>query len=227
MAKTRAAKTSSPSGHPRAPRVAPVQGSITEPSQPLAVPPSVKGAPLSSPLRRYEMRIPPTTLGASSSQVAKSGCHSTSIPEIAIMIAYDAEPGAPTGPEHPKIPQPECLDEPQPVELPTDIRAPAPIVPSIGPMPKVAPFAPPAAPGTLPVAPATSKPRHPSKSSIAIFSSDFRGLCHTLQTLTTTQSILTQQMTAIRAHQDQIIATQTQHTVIPRQIQQHLGILAS
>ncbi|RVW33549.1 hypothetical protein CK203_095934 [Vitis vinifera] len=33
-------------------------------------------------------------------------------------------------------------------------------------------------------------------------------------------------MEAIRAHQDQLIATQTQHTAILRQIQQHLGILS-
>ncbi|RVW83168.1 hypothetical protein CK203_044906 [Vitis vinifera] len=31
-------------------------------------------------------------------------------------------------------------------------------------------------------------------------------------------------MTALRAHQEQIIATQTQHTSILRQIQHHLGI---
>ena len=34
-------------------------------------------------------------------------------------------------------------------------------------------------------------------------------------------------MTALRAHQEQIIATQTQHTAIPRQIQHHLGILST
>ncbi|XP_034680265.1 merozoite surface protein CMZ-8-like [Vitis riparia] len=56
------------------------------------------------------------------------------------------------------------------------MRTPAPIVPSTGPMPEVAPFAPPATPGTPPV--------------------------------------------------EQIIATQTQHTAILRQIQQHLGILS-
>ena len=33
-------------------------------------------------------------------------------------------------------------------------------------------------------------------------------------------------MAAIRAHQDQIITAQTQHTAIFRQIQQHLGILS-
>ena len=32
-------------------------------------------------------------------------------------------------------------------------------------------------------------------------------------------------MAAVRVHQDQLIATQTQHTTILRQIQQHLGIL--
>ncbi|RVW22907.1 hypothetical protein CK203_038032 [Vitis vinifera] len=84
------------------------------------------------------------------------------------MIAYDAEPGAPVGPEHPEIPHPEHLDEPQPVELPADLRAPAPTVPSTGPMPEVASSTPLATPGTLPVAPATSEPPHPSESSIAI-----------------------------------------------------------
>ena len=34
-------------------------------------------------------------------------------------------------------------------------------------------------------------------------------------------------MTALRAHQDQIIATQTQHTAILRQIQYYLGILST
>ena len=33
-------------------------------------------------------------------------------------------------------------------------------------------------------------------------------------------------MAFVRAHQDQLIATQTQHTAILRQIQQHLGILS-
>ena len=34
-------------------------------------------------------------------------------------------------------------------------------------------------------------------------------------------------MIALRAHQEQIIATQTQHTAILRQIQHHLGILST
>ena len=89
---------------------------------------------------------------------------------------------------------------------------------------EVASFAPPATPGTPPVVP-VSKP-HLSESSVAISISEFRGLCHTLQALTATKSVLAQQMAAICAHQDQFIATQTQHTAILRQIQQHLGILS-
>ncbi|KAL6348740.1 hypothetical protein AAG906_029768 [Vitis piasezkii] len=167
MAKTRGAKTPSPSTRTRASRVSPVQDSMTEPSQPPVVPPSVEGAP----------------------------------PD---MTSYDAQPGALAGPEHQEIPQPEHPEEPQPVEIPTDMRAPTLAIPSIGPMPEVASSAPPATPGTLPVVPAASEP-HPSESSIAISISKFRGLCHTLQTLTATQSVLAQ--TAIRAHRDQLIAT--------------------
>ncbi|RVW57857.1 hypothetical protein CK203_115853 [Vitis vinifera] len=69
-------------------------------------------------------------------------------------------------------------------------------------------------------APPSSEPR------IAISISEYRGLCHTLQALTTSQSILTQQMTALRAHQEQIIHSD-QHTAILRQIQHHLGILST
>ncbi|RVW66648.1 hypothetical protein CK203_063605 [Vitis vinifera] len=34
-------------------------------------------------------------------------------------------------------------------------------------------------------------------------------------------------MTALRAHQEQIITTQAQHTTILRQIQHHLGIISA
>ena len=84
--------------------------------------------------------------------------------------------------------------------------------------------APPTTLGTPPVVPATSAPP-PPESTITISASEFKGLCHTLQTLSTTQGVLFQQMLVIRAHQDQLIATQTQHTAILRQLQQHLGIL--
>ncbi|WJZ95353.1 hypothetical protein VitviT2T_014129 [Vitis vinifera] len=96
------------------------------------------------------------------------------------MIAYDAELGAPSGPEHPEIPHPEHLEEPKPVEILANMRAPAPVVPSTGPMPEIAPSAPPATPGTQPVIPSTLEPPPPSESRIAISISEFRGLCHTL-----------------------------------------------
>ena len=76
MAKTRGAMTPSPSCRQRAPRVVHVQDSMTEPSQPLVVPPSVEGSPSSPSLRRYETRRPPTTLGASSSRPKKSASRS-------------------------------------------------------------------------------------------------------------------------------------------------------
>ena len=92
MAKTRGAKTSSPSSRPRAPREAPVQGSMIEPSQPLAIPPSVEGAPLNSPSRQYEMRRPPTTPGASSFHAKKS---SSRPPKKKARVSAPLEPSEP------------------------------------------------------------------------------------------------------------------------------------
>ena len=128
------------------------------------------------------------------------------------MMAYVSQPGAPARPEHPEIAQP---NEPQQAEIPTRIIAPTSVVPSTGLTPEVTSSALPTTLGTPPVVPATSAP-HPSKSSITISISEFRGLCHTMQTLTATQNILAQQMAVVRAHQDQLIATQTQHSAILR-----------
>ncbi|WKA12883.1 hypothetical protein VitviT2T_030229 [Vitis vinifera] len=75
MAKTRGAKSSSPSSRLRAPRETLVQGSIPEPPRPPIVPPPVEDAPLSPPSRCYETRRPPTTPRVSSSQAKKSGSH--------------------------------------------------------------------------------------------------------------------------------------------------------
>ena len=108
------------------------------------------------------------------------------------MTAYGAEPRAPIGPEHPEIPHPEHPEEPQPVQIPVDMRAPAPTVPSTEPIPEVAPSAPAATPRTPLVIPPISEPSPSSEPRIAISISEYRGLCHTLQALTTSQSILTQ-----------------------------------
>ncbi|RVW85823.1 hypothetical protein CK203_055404 [Vitis vinifera] len=83
-----------------------------------------------------------------------------------------------------------------------------------------------ATPRTPPVIPPILEPSPSSEPRIAIPIIEYRGLCHTFQALATSQSILTQQITTLSAHQEQIIATQTQHTAILRQIQHHLGIIS-
>ncbi|KAL6319843.1 hypothetical protein AAG906_036911 [Vitis piasezkii] len=89
-------------------------------------------------------------------------------------------------------------------KTPADTRAPAPAVPSADPT----------TPQPSPVFSATSQPSSSAEPRTTISISEYRALCHTLQTLTTSQSILTQEMAALR----------TQHTAILRQIQSHLGI---
>ena len=94
MAKTRGAKSSSPSSRPRAPREAP------EPPQPLVVPSSVEGEPLSSPLRRYERRRPRTTPEASSSRAKKSGSRP---PKKKARVLVPLEALEPQSPQPPAI----------------------------------------------------------------------------------------------------------------------------
>ena len=77
-----------------------------------------------------------------------------------------------------------------------------------------------------PVTPASLQPSSSAEPRMAIPISEYRELCRSLQILTASQSILTQQITALSAHQAHIIATQTQHTAILRQIQHHLGIIS-
>ncbi|RVW87091.1 hypothetical protein CK203_048333 [Vitis vinifera] len=70
----------------------------------------------------------------------------------------------------------------------------------------------------LPPPPPSSEP------TVTISLTQFRGLERSLQTLSTAQDSIIHQMATIRAHQDQIIATQAQHTTILHQIQQHLSM---
>eukprot|EP00261_Vitis_vinifera_P023840 XP_010655947.1 PREDICTED: proteoglycan 4-like [Vitis vinifera] len=229
MARTRGAKSLSPSSRKKAATKTPVQGSTSEPPRPLRVPPPVQDAPMSPPVRRYQTRAsshPPKKkakilehLGYPSKpqHERKHICREIFIlDKWTSMTAYSVEPRAPTGVEHPDIPHPEQPEEPQPIETPTNTRAPAPAVPSTEPIPEVAPSASPATPRPHPVIPATLEPSSSFELRTTISISEYRALCHTLQALTTSQSILTQEMTALRAHQEQIIATQTQHTAILR-----------
>nr|CAN62649.1 hypothetical protein VITISV_008281 [Vitis vinifera] len=106
-------------------------------------------------------------------------------------------------------------------KLPTLVVAPT------EPIPEVAPSAPQATPQTLPVIPPILEPSPSAEPRIAIPIIEYRGLYHTFQALATSRSILTQQITALRAYQEQIITTQAQHTAILRQIQHHLGIISA
>ena len=76
-------------------------------------------------------------------------------------------------------------------EIPTEIIPPTLTVPSTVPTTEATSSAPSTTPETPPVVPATSAPP-PSQSTITISTSEFRGLCHTLQTLSITQSVLAQ-----------------------------------
>ena len=110
------------------------------------------------------------------------------------LTSYVAPPGAPDMLAPPELPQDEQQPQAQQVqqgEIPTEIIPPTLTAPSTVPTPEATSSAPPTTPGTLPVVPAISTP-YPSKSSITISISEFRGLCHTLQTLSTTQSVLAQ-----------------------------------
>ncbi|RVW20376.1 hypothetical protein CK203_114139 [Vitis vinifera] len=71
---------------------------MTEPSQPLVVPPSIEGAPPSPPLRRYETRRPPTTPGVSSSHPKKSASRP---PKKKARISAPVEPLEPSSEPHP------------------------------------------------------------------------------------------------------------------------------
>ena len=109
--------------------------------------------------------------------------------------------------------------ESEPMPSPPPVRKsppPAPTVASTEFIPEVPPSGPQATPQTPPVIPPISEPCPSTEPRIAIPIIEYRRLCHTFQALATSQSILTQQMTVLRAHQEQIIATQTQHTAILR-----------
>ncbi|XP_034694076.1 lysine-rich arabinogalactan protein 19-like [Vitis riparia] len=178
MAKTRGAHVMSLSASNPRPRASPVRDSTSKAPQAFATPPSEGKVP-SSPLhRRYEMRRPPTTPKL------------FTLDKWNHLTAYVAPLRAPDMPAPPKLPEDEQPPQAQQVEIPTEIIPPAPVAPSTMPTPEATSFAPPTMPQAPPVVPATSAPP-PSKSFITISSSEFRGLCHTLQTLSTTQSVLT------------------------------------
>nr|CAN68121.1 hypothetical protein VITISV_028328 [Vitis vinifera] len=126
------------------------------------------------------------------------------------MTAYRAE--------HPELPQPQRSEDPKPAEMPAARRA------STEPIHESIPSAFHATHSTPPVIPTASEPSTSAEPRMTIPILEYRDLCHTLQTLTATQSTLAQEMSAIRSQQEQILTTQTQHTAILRQLQHHLGL---
>ena len=103
------------------------------------------------------------------------------------MTSYGgADQGAPAGPE-----QPEELVEP-----PADTQPPAPAVAPTEPPPEIPSSAPHATPQPPPVIPPPSAPSPSAEPRVVIPIIEYRGISHTYQALATSQSILTQQITA-------------------------------
>ncbi|RVX11252.1 Retrovirus-related Pol polyprotein from transposon 17.6 [Vitis vinifera] len=82
----------------------------------------------------------------------------------------------------------------------------------------------PAIPRAPPAAPASSQPSTSAEPRMAIPISEYRELCRALETLTASQSNLAQEMAAIRACQEQMLATQAQQAAILRQLQVHFDL---
>ena len=91
-------------------------------------------------------------------------------------------------------------------------------------IPEGIPIAAPAIPRAPPVTPASSQPSTSAEPRMAIPISEYRELCRSLNTLTASQSSLAHEMAAIRACQEQMLATQAQHTAILRQLQHHFDL---
>ena len=82
----------------------------------------------------------------------------------------------------------------------------------------------PAIPRAPPATPASSQPSTSAEPRMAIPISEYRELCRALETLTASQSSLAQEMAAIRAFQEQMLATQAQQAAILRQLQVHFDL---
>ncbi|RVW99070.1 hypothetical protein CK203_018974 [Vitis vinifera] len=90
--------------------------------------------------------------------------------------------------------------------------------------PKGITLATPAIPRASPAAPAPSQPSTSAEPRMAIPISEYRELCRALETLTASQSNLAQELAAIKACQDQMLASQAQQAAILRQLQVHFDL---
>ncbi|RVX08262.1 hypothetical protein CK203_017826 [Vitis vinifera] len=140
------------------------------------------------------------------------------------LVAYFAPQGAPAVPAPPELPQDEQMPQAQQDEILTETTPPAPASHPSEHIPEPIHPISPITSGAPPVMPATPAPPPSSEPTVTISLTEFRGLERSLRTLSTAQDSIIHQMATIRAHQDQIIATQAQHTTILHQIQQHLSL---
>ncbi|RVW33661.1 hypothetical protein CK203_113936 [Vitis vinifera] len=131
--------------------------------------------------------------------------------------------GSPSCPAPPELPRDEQIPQAQQDEILTETPPPAPAAhPSEHILSLYILFL--LSLGCSTSRPATPAPPPSSEPTITVSLAEFRGLVRSLQTLSTAQDSIIHQMATIRAHQDQIIATQAQHTTILHQIQQHLSM---
>ncbi|RVW81166.1 hypothetical protein CK203_044678 [Vitis vinifera] len=137
---------------------------------------------------------------------------------IMTSLLHFEEKGAPAVPAPPELPRDEQLPQAQQDEILTDTTPPAPAAHTSVHMPEAIHPTSPLTQGAPPVMPATPAPPPSSEPTVTVSLTEFRGLVHSLQTLSTAQDSIIHQMATIRAHQDQIIATQAQHTTILHQI---------
>ncbi|RVW94285.1 hypothetical protein CK203_034849 [Vitis vinifera] len=140
------------------------------------------------------------------------------------LVAYFAPQGAPAVPAPPELPRDEQLPQAQQDEILTDTTPHDPAAPTSVHMPEGIHPSSPITADAPPVMPATPAPPSSSEPTVTVSLAEFRSLVRSLQTLNTAQDSIIHQMATIRAHQDQIIATQAQHTTILHQIQQHLSM---
>ena len=125
------------------------------------------------------------------------------------LVAYFAPQGAPAVHAPPELPRDEQIPQAQQDEILTETPPPAPAAHPSEHIPEPIHPISPITSGAPPVMPATPAPPPSSEPTVTVSLKEFRGLVRSLQTLSTAQDSIIQQMATIRAHQDQIIATQT------------------
>ncbi|RVW66722.1 hypothetical protein CK203_065463 [Vitis vinifera] len=140
------------------------------------------------------------------------------------LVAYFAPQGAPAVHAPPELPRDEQIPQAQQDEILTETPPPAPAAHPQCTCPRLY-ILPPLSLRVLHQS--CQLPQHlllHLSPTVTISLTEFRGLERSLRTLSTAQDSIIHQMATIRAHQDQIIATQAQHTTILHQIQQHLSM---